>query len=128
VARTQLRRLPGFLQRRDRRAAEYARQLADVPGLSQQEVRPRCTRHGRWAHTILLDGHDRRAVADRLRAAGIDTRGFYHPLHLHPAYALRDRLPACESFASRGLVLPSGNRLSAQQVDAVCIALRAALT
>jgi perosamine synthetase len=128
VARTQLRRLPGFLQRRDRHAAEYARQLAEIPGLSQQEVRPRCTRHGRWAHTVLLDRHDRRAVAEQLRAAGIDTRGFYHPLHLHPAYAARDQLPVCESFASRGLVLPSGNRLSAEQVDTVCTALRVALT
>jgi len=73
---------------------------------------------------------DRDAVMRRLAEGGIATGRYFAPIHLQPAYAAwRDaaRLPVTEAVAVRTLALPFFNRITEEQIQQVCAALRAAI-
>jgi perosamine synthetase len=60
---------------------------------------------------------------DALRAQGIDTRPFVHPLHTLPPYvdATRgERFPVAEAIARTGINLPTWAGLTRSQVGSVC--------
>jgi len=127
VGLAQLGRFDPALERRAVIAARYRRGLDGVPGCTVPPVDSRVGVHSHWAHTVLLDA-SADPVAAFLRAAAIDTRPFYYPLHLHDAYGGQPGShPVSEDFWGRGLVLPSGGGLRDDQVDRVCDMLRQAL-
>ena len=124
----QLDRIEGFLALRAQQARVYRDRLAEVRGLQLARTRPWCSRHAHWAHTVVVDerqfGVDGSGLARHLSDRAIGTRGFYTPLHLHPAYRTTDRpLPVSERLAPGGLVLPSGNGLELVDVERVCRAI-----
>lgn len=120
VGCAQLRRVEVFLRRREQHARRYAEGLAGLLELPRTDAAT--TRHAHWANLVLAD--DRTALAHQLAADGIATRGAYTPLHAmqdgHPP------LPGSADVATRGLVLPSGNGLTDDDVDRVVAAVRAA--
>ncbi len=131
VGQAQLGRLDQFIETRVAGAARYRQRLGDVAAVSLPPLESYCSHHAAWANGVVLDtaslGVTRDTVADRLYEANIETRPFYYPLHLHDAYDTADlSLPVCEDFGARGLVLPSGNTLTLEQVDRVCDELLAA--
>jgi perosamine synthetase len=121
VGRVQLGRAEEFLTRRAEHARVYRDALDGVVDLPAVETAT--TRHAHWANLVLVP--DRRAVAGRLAERGVQTRGAYTPLHAlepdHPA------LPGCADVAARGLVLPSGNGLSDDDVSRTIAAVRGAV-
>jgi perosamine synthetase len=128
VGLAQLARLDGFLARRNTVADRYRHRLTDCPGLELPALAVNDATDANWAFGVTVDAgdNDPRTESARLAAAlhaeGVETRGFYHPLHLHPVYATTPptRLAHCEHFAPRGLILPSGNALDLDDVDRVC--------
>jgi perosamine synthetase len=79
-------------------------------------------------------GGDFGCTRDQLRAslaaAGVETRTFFVPIHVQPAY--RDefegrRFPTAERLGARGLYLPSGPLMNEDAVDRVATALRSAV-
>jgi perosamine synthetase len=129
VGLAQLGRMDDFLAHKAANAARYEALLADVPGLRLPATVPDGDRHAHWAYAVLVDPAlvpgGAAGLAKALQGNGIETRRFYHPLHLHPPYASGARsLPDCEAFAPNGLVLPSGNALRTEDVDTVCAAVR----
>ena len=62
------------------------------------------------------------ALERHMRANGIETRGFFHPMHLQPK--LRSEPPAClpvaEELAATGLCLPVHHHISDEDVGFVC--------
>jgi perosamine synthetase len=65
-------------------------------------------------------------IADTLAARGIATGRYFPPIHRQPAYRdLPNRvpLPITESVAARTLALPFFNRITDEQLEAVCAAL-----
>jgi perosamine synthetase len=64
---------------------------------------------------------DRDALMVRLARRGIDSRPFFYPNHLMPAFsggtAQVGSLPVTESISFRGLALPSGAGLSDSEID-----------
>lgn len=123
VGLAQLARLDEFLDRKAANAARYSELLAGVPGLTRPAPVRDGDRHAHWAYAVLHG--DAPGLAAHLRARGVETRRFYHPLHLQPiGDDPPQRLPHCEAFAPNGLVLPSGNALAAADVDAVAEAIR----
>jgi perosamine synthetase len=88
-----------------------------------------------WACGMLLrDANDR--DVDRLLAAlgddGIEARPFFWPLHWQPVYRRQGRFtgehyPVAEDLSRRGFYLPSGARLTNDEVLRVCEALRVAV-
>ena len=76
----------------------------------------------------LTGEQERDALLGRLAARGIDSRPFFYPNHLMPAFAggsrgqgprvwTADPLPVTESIAFRGFALPSGAGLTDAEVD-----------
>jgi perosamine synthetase len=74
-------------------------------------------------YSLLIEdgfGLSRDEVRTRLRAANIDSRPFFYPVHTLPMYNTGQSLPVAEALAGRGLNLPSGATLTPEQVDYVC--------
>jgi perosamine synthetase len=116
-----------FLARRRRTAATYEARLGRVPGLSFR-ARSSRAQGSDWMTCVLVDpafGEDRDALAKHLAAEGIETRPAFHPLNRQP---LADRsgggtFPVADRLGATGLLLPSGNDLSDEDVDRVCRAV-----
>lgn len=73
---------------------------------------------------------DRARVRQALADEGIATGRYFAPIHRQPAYApWREKvyLPVTDSVADRTLALPFFNRITDEQVERVCAALRRAL-
>ncbi len=70
-------------------------------------------------------------LSEKLRADGIDTRPFFHPLHIQPPYSgcARGDYPVTDELAARGLrASPSANNLRPEDISRVGSAIRALLT
>jgi perosamine synthetase len=129
VGLAQLAQLDGFLDRKAKNAAHYDERLSAGDRLRIPASTPADDRHAHWAYAVLAeDASAAASLRTHLVERGIETRGFYHPLHLHPPAQVAGSggpgsLPICEEFAPRGIVLPSGNGLTEAEVDEVCDAI-----
>jgi len=126
VAQTE--RLEQLLTRRRENARRYRAALDGVDGLGlPPDVQGGVT----WMFGVMVDerfGISRDELRRRLAARGIETRTFFVPLHLQPIYQRRfagQRYPVAEELGRRGLYLPSGPGLSADDIAYVADALRA---
>jgi perosamine synthetase len=85
-----------------------------------------------WMYAVLVEGEfglSRDELRAALAAEGIETRTFFVPLHLQPAYGelhRGQRFPVAERLAATGLYLPSSPSLDDDDVDRVAAAVRAA--
>jgi perosamine synthetase len=71
-------------------------------------------------------GIGRDELRRRLAARGVETRTFFVPLHVQPVYAARftgQRYPVAEELGRSGLYLPSGPRLSDDDIAYVAEAV-----
>jgi perosamine synthetase len=118
----QLERIEEMLAIRCRNAAHYGRRLAEIPGLTRP---PQMTwaENVFWMYSVVVEdsfGLTRDELSARLRQHGIDTRPFFYPVHKLPMYNTGQSLPVAEELSQRGLNLPSGATLTAEQVDYIC--------
>jgi perosamine synthetase len=114
----QLDRIDELLARKIRNAERYREHLAAVPGLQLPSVAGPAE-SAWWMFGVLVDdgfGIDREALAGRLREDGIDTRPFFVPLHELPPFSKSQPCPVAASLSRRGLVLPSGTRLTDEEI------------
>ncbi|HEX7745992.1 MAG TPA: aminotransferase class V-fold PLP-dependent enzyme [Micromonosporaceae bacterium] len=130
LGRSQLRRLPAFMNRRAELVARYNTLLADIPGLRLPIQRE-------WVDPVrhlypvrVLDGR-RREVYDRLRAQGIGVQVNYIPVYWHPVFEdlgyRRGMCPVAEAFYAEELSLPLFPDLTDADQDRVVDALRGIL-
>jgi perosamine synthetase len=122
VGAAQMERIDEFIRRKRQIARWYAEGLAHVPGITLPVERPGCT-NIYWMVSILVDppfplGRDEMIPA--LRAEGIDSRPFFHPMDTLPPYRQEPPQPVSLSLSQRGLNLPSSPSLSQDQVGYVC--------
>jgi len=113
----QLETLDARLAAKAEIAARYRDALAGLAGLAGVQVvrgaEGRTPNH--WLNAVIFDnGADRDTALGALRAGGIESRPFWHPLHRMPMYAHAPRadLAVTESLSARGLLLPSGAGLA----------------
>jgi perosamine synthetase len=112
----------------------YAAALSRVGGICLQPERD-WAKSVYWMNGLVLDratGLDARALAERLRSAGVETRPFFLGMHRQPALLERglfgaETYPVADEIAEQGLYLPSGVGLTDDQVDAVVTATVGAL-
>ena len=116
VGRAQLRKLPELVATKQANHARYVANLSDVGGVRWMQVQPGSD-HVPFRFAMLSD---RRAeVVAALEEAGVQTRGFFHPLHLQPAlkeYA-QGSLPVAEKLAADGICLPVHRGLTPTDID-----------
>lgn len=124
---SQLAKLERFIERRNHLADRYRVLLADLP----VELPPATGPGYRHAyHLFPVRVADRKAVYERMRAAGIGVQVHYIPIHLHPFYAglaPESGLPATEAAYERLLSIPLYPGLNETQQDYVVDVLKASL-
>lgn len=107
----QLERAGTLLAAKRRIAATYERALADTDGIRMPAPPPH-SEPIMWVVPICIDadrfGATRKHVREALRAAGIETRPMFPPLHTQPIYSTAQTLPVAEKIARCGLSLPAG--------------------
>ncbi len=129
LAASQLRKLPGWVARRQEIARRYDAAFAGHAHFQSLETRAGIS-HGYHLYVIRLRADvDRNATFQALRAARIGVNVHYAPVHLHPFY--RDHLgtgpglcPVAEKAAAEILTLPIFPRMSDADVEDVITAVR----
>lgn len=127
----QLAHIGEFLAKKRWMAEEYARQLQGVPGLHLPATKA-WAENVHWMYAVLLDDRfplSRDAFRAALRERDIDTRDFFSSSAQQPVIRRlappQGPFPVSEHIAARGLYLPSGLALTAEQIHCVCDAIRA---
>lgn len=128
---SQLRKVPGFIERRRKVAERYHQAFAGNPFLEPLAVRPDAY-HSYHLYVIGLNidrltVHRARVFA-ALRAEGIGVNVHYLPVHLHPYYRRRfgtgpGVCPVAESAYERILTLPIFPAMTAEDVNDVIAAV-----
>jgi perosamine synthetase len=125
IGLAQLERIEEMLAIRQRNAAHYNRRLAGLPGLGLPPDMD-WAENVYWMYSVIVEdqfGLSRDELRARLKAAGIDSRPFFYPVHTLPMYNTGQTLPVAEDLGRRGLNLPSGATLTTDQIDTICEAL-----
>jgi perosamine synthetase len=130
---SQLARLEGLLQKRERVAQMYNERLCEVEGVTIPHIAPTTTRMSWFVYVVRLAPEiDRNAVMARLQAQGIACRPYFTPIHLQPLYVERfgyglGDFPVTEAVAQSTLALPFHSNLSGETIDLVCDHLQRAM-
>ncbi|MBF0267996.1 MAG: DegT/DnrJ/EryC1/StrS family aminotransferase [Alphaproteobacteria bacterium] len=131
----QLGRIDRILERKAWLGRSYAEGLSGIEGL-QLPVERAWAKNVWWMFGVVLDDgipFDASAFAEKLKNLGVDTRPFFQGMHLQPALLDRglfegESYPVTERISRRGLYLPSGLKMTQDQMRAVCSAVREALS
>ena len=124
VGNAQLRKLPGLMASKRSNHDRYAANLADVEGLRWLQVQPGSD-HVPFRFALVSDRRDQLVAA--LEGAGVQTRGFFYPMHLQPAlkkYA-QGPLPVAEELYEKGVCLPVHQDLTPADIDDISAIVRA---
>lgn len=131
---SQLRKLDGFVARREKLAERYDRALVPLSPLVRPLGRVAGVVPAWHLYVVLIDfaaaGVARGTVMRRLSQAGIGSQVHYLPLHLQPYYRQRygaQRLPGAEAFYECALTLPLFAAMSESDVERVVAELGDAL-
>jgi perosamine synthetase len=129
---SQVKRLPGWISRRQEIARQYNVAFTRIPGIKPLHVRPEVS-HAYHLYVIRLDPsllkeHDRAFIFKALRAEGLGINVHYIPVHLHPFYrthfGTRPGLcPVAESAYENIISLPMFPRMTDNDVTDVITAV-----
>lgn len=135
VGVNQVKRIEDIVERKRSIAAEYTARLGDLPGV-QLPMEENWGRSVFWVYPLLLDDDhplDAASFAAALKAEGAESRPFFLGMHEQPVFHdmglfLGETYPVTERIARKGLYIPSGLAITAEQMDHVCAAVRKILS
>jgi perosamine synthetase len=122
----QMERIQEFVARKRAIAALYTKLLEGIPGITLP-AEESWAKNVYWMFSILVDdgrGVSRDALMAHLKARGIDSRPFFHPIHTMPPYATGESLPVAERLSRQGINLPSSVALTDNDIRRVVRAIR----
>lgn len=124
LGRAQLARLDEMIARRKEHRRGYERLFANVPGVFLLGV-DGDEEDNAWLTSVLIDpqavGFESRDLCAALTAANIESRPLWKPMHLQPVHK-NARVAVngtAQQLFEKGLTLPSGSALTANQMDRV---------
>jgi perosamine synthetase len=125
---SQLAKVDRLIAAHRRIAGWYREELAGCEQLAWQAELPG-TRSVSWLTSVrYLAAENRPAVRDdllaRLGADGIDTRPFFYPMHVLPAYEQAGDFPCADAISTSGFNLPSSPLLTREDVAHIAGRLR----
>jgi perosamine synthetase len=131
IGLAQLEQIDDLVQRRIQNAGLYDSLLKDVEGI-RLPPRQHWAKNVYWMYSILVEdafGMSRDDLSARLKEQGIDSRAFFIPMHHQPAFQnlglfSGESYPVSEEISKRGMYLPSGSGLKAEQIEQVCAVLK----
>jgi perosamine synthetase len=120
-------RLAQIVERKRQVARWYLEGLRDVRGLRLPVEREWAT-NVYWMFCVVVEPDfplDRDALVARLRERGIDTRNFFLPMNVQPAFRKRGlfsgvHLPVAEQLGRSGFYLPSSSTLDRETIRGIC--------
>jgi perosamine synthetase len=133
---SQLRKLPGWIRRRQEIARRYDEAFAGIPGIEPLAVQPDVS-HAYHLYVVRVRsevvGAERARVFAALRAEGIGVQVHYVPVHLHPFYRERfgtgpGMCPAAEDAYEQIVSLPLFPAMSDSDVQDVIEAVSRVLS
>ncbi|MDO8528989.1 MAG: DegT/DnrJ/EryC1/StrS family aminotransferase [Nanoarchaeota archaeon] len=113
----------------------YNKLLKNTPGLILPVEKP-YAKNVYWMYGIVLDNSiklTKEQVMDRLKERGIETRGFFIPMHKQPAYYNKTvenapdcsgNFPVADMLGERGFYLPSSSDLNDNEIEYICSVLK----
>ena len=130
LGRSQLRKLPSFIERRQEIVARYNEAFVALPWLQCPQVLIEASRsHISWhLYSVQIDfealGKSRTEVMAELRAQGVGTQVLYIPVHLQPWYRETygyevGKCPNAEAYYAQALSLPLYPKMTAADVEKV---------
>lgn len=130
LGRSQLKKLPRFIERRREIVAQYNQAFADLPWLQPPQIR--CAEDSArisWhLYSTQIDfsalGMSRTKVMEELKEKGVGTQVLYIPVHLQPYYRhtygyAAGKCPRAEAFYARALSLPLYPEMSDADIQTV---------
>jgi perosamine synthetase len=123
VGVAQMEQVEKFIERKRHIAQRYISNLSGLSNITLPPEAPWAT-SVYWMFSILLNPQfplSRDEFLLQLKAAGVDNRPFFYPLHEMPPYASNSgSFPVAEDLSRRGLNLPSAVTLSDADIDSIC--------
>lgn len=130
LGRSQLKKLPAFIDRRREIVARYNAAFADLPWLQTPQVRfAEDAANISWhLYSVQIDfaalGQSRSEVMQQLREQGVGTQVLYIPVHLQPYYRRKfgyahGKCPNAEAYYEKALSLPLFPEMSNSDIDTV---------
>ncbi len=126
----QVKKLDGFIDKRNAVAERYAKLLSGVGGVRTPIVESYTTRISWFVYVVMLDeGIDRDNIIGFLHEHGIQSRNYFAPIHLQPFYRERfgyreGMLPITENVTKRTLAIPFYNNLTVEDQEYVVHTLK----
>jgi perosamine synthetase len=123
----QMEQVEEFIERKRQIAQRY---ITGLSGISNITLPPEAAwaKSVYWMFSILLNPQfplSRDEFLRQLKAAGVDNRPFFYPIHEMPPYAgTPGDFPVAEDLSRRGLNLPSAVTLSDADIDTICRIIR----
>jgi perosamine synthetase len=80
-----------------------------------------------WMYSVLIEagfGVQRDTLIQELARGGIETRPLFYPIHTMPPYGKNETFPVAEALSGKGISLPSGMRLTRENVETIASYLR----
>ena len=131
IGLAQMESIDSALAARIRIVGWYDRHLRPLRDVLVLPTANRHVRHAFWMYAVWLrdgDGVARDAVMRRLDDAGIETRPAFPPLHTLPPYRDPRCYPVADTWAPRGICLPTHQGLTEADVRRIAEALSTALS
>ena len=122
----QLKKIDLLINKKRRIAITYKSLLQDLRAVTLAPEMP-WAKSVYWLYSVLVKKARRDKVIEHLERQGIESRPFFYPQHFLPPYKRESTLPIAEELSARGLNLPSGSRLSENQIQEVVKSLGKAL-
>src|SRR5260370_20453433 len=130
IGLAQMETIHTALADRENIAQWYNQALAPVRKQLVLPVQKPWAKHVYWMYNVFLregDEQRRDAVMRRLDEAGIETRPVFYPMHVMPPYRENGPYPAADTWAPRGLNLPTHQHLTQALIQRVADSLATAL-
>jgi perosamine synthetase len=112
----QLKKIDFLIEKKRRIAIAYKKLLQNLPTVRPAPEMP-WAKSVYWLYSILVEKALRDKIIQHLEEHGIEIRPFFYPIHILPPYNRKLRLPVAEELSAEGLNLPSGSRLSVNQIQ-----------
>jgi perosamine synthetase len=131
IGLAQLESIDRFVEMRRKNAALYSAGLKSIPGITLPQQK-QWAKNVYWMYGIVVGeraGTSRDLLMQKLKEKGVDTRTFFIPMHVQPAFLNRglfkgESYPVATELSENGLYLPSGSGLKPEEIEAVCRAVR----
>lgn len=120
MALEQLKKLPGFINRRKEIHDHYCDRLRELSWLYIPELLPEHSTSSYYFYPVQIKTDDRDSLAKHLRDRNIYTTYRYYPLHRVKAYGSCENLPNADWAADHTLCLPIHQSLSSDEIDYIC--------